>query len=570
MFQPYKNINLYKGAIPAEYGGRISSVLDVSVREGNKRDFNGNATVSTLAAALTFEGPIIKDKASFLVSARRSWPDLLVRGALALSNELEFVPGIYFNDINAKVNFTVWDKHQFYLSYYTGKDEMFVHSSSENTDSETSQGWGNHIVTLRWNSQTGAGNLLNASAHYSRYFDYNQNEYQDETNSQKLHQEAIMEESGLRFNIESTVNNNFSYKAGVEALIRTFQLPSTEFEADGSKSNYSHATEQQYALAGYTTYLYSHNQWSGSLGLRTSLFGESISKHLFVEPRLSMNYSLSKVITLKAGAMYNVQSIYAMTKSNNGFPGYTWLPLSNDLKPQTAYQFSGGVHYNPMPNLHFDVEGYFKESNNVAGNYMYSTTIYPPDDWYKYINQGKGKSYGTDILLEYHREKWNAILGYSLAKSSVQIEEINYAQWFPFEYDIRHDFNISGSWQVQSSDNGKKWITYNYAIHSGTPVTLPSQNISVPPLFKDHSSLYPQGVGYYYSHANNYRLKPYHRLDVAINMEKYKKRGSRIWSLGLMNAYCRMNPYIIYQEDGQFKELVMFPLLPVASFKRLF
>nr|WP_321454220.1 carboxypeptidase-like regulatory domain-containing protein [uncultured Carboxylicivirga sp.] len=566
-----KNVNLYKGAIPAEYGGRLSSVLDVSVREGHKNEYHGDIGVSTLAAAFTFEGPIVKEKASFLVSARRSWPDLLVLAAMSSANDAEFVPGIYFNDINAKVNFTCWDKHHFYLSYYTGQDEMFVRSKYDGSDTESSQGWGNHLATMRWNTKTKGGSLLNASAHYSRFFDYNRDRYNSETVNQWTKQEALMEEIGLKFNAERTLNGVFSIKAGVEGLVRIFSLPSTEYESGSNYKLYDQGTQYQNVLAAYGTLLYSKNQWSGSIGLRASMFGEAVNDYFFMEPRLALNYRLNDEWTLKAGAMYNVQPLYAMTKANHGFPGYTWLPLSGNLKPQTAYQVSAGFHYNPLPNLHVDLEGYFKRSYNVAGNYMYSTTVYPANEWYKYINQGDGIAYGTDVLIEYRRKKWDVKLGYSLAESAVRIDEINFGNWFPFEYDIRHDLNIAGSWQFQSKEEGKKWLTYNYAIHSGTPVTLPSQSIqSIRPLFPNHNSWYTERAAAYYSHPNNYRLRPYHRLDVAINMEKYKKRGSRIWSLGLMNAYCRMNPYIIYQDGNQFKELVMFPILPVVSFKRTF
>lgn len=565
-----KNVNLYKGAIPAEFGGRLSSVLDVSVREGHKTEHHGDVNVSTLAAAFTYEGPIVKDKASFLISARRSWPDLLVLGTMKLANQTEFVPGVYFSDINAKVNFTAREKHHFYLSFYTGKDEMFVRSKYDAADAETSQGWGNHLATFRWNTKTEGGWLLNGSAHYSRFFDYNASSYNDASEHQKMEQEAVMEEFGLKFNVEQNLNDIFSCKVGAEALTRLLQLPAIEYTSGSTIRAYEQGSEYQHMLAAYATLIYSHNNWEGSLGVRTSMFGKSISNHVFVEPRLSLNYRVSNQWTLKGGAMFNVQPLYAMTKANNGFPGYTWLPLSEHLKPQTASQVSAGFHYVPFGNWYIDVEGYYKQSQNVAGNYMYSTTIYPSHEWYKYINQGDGKAYGLDVLIEYRHRKWDVRMAYSLAESAVRIDEINFGQWFPFDYDIRHDLNIAGSWQVQANKEGKRWLTFNYAVHSGALVTLPSQAVSLPPVFKNHNSLYRWGAGYYYSHPNNYRLKPYHRLDVAFNMEKYKKRGSRIWSLGLVNAYCQMNPYIIYQDGNQFKELVMFPILPVVSFKRTF
>lgn len=566
-----KNVNLYKGAIPAQYGGRLSSVLDISVREGHRSEYHGDVTISTLAAGLTLEGPIVKDKASFLISARRSWPDLLVLAAMSGANEAEYVPGVYFNDINAKVNFTLWNKQHFYLSYYTGQDEMFVRSKNKDLKSEMSQGWGNHLATLRWNTLTDNGYLLDASTHHSTFFDYNKSFYKTEKSKQASEQSSLMQEIGLKINARKTLSDYFNLHVGMEMNTRLFQLPGTQYESNSTVKTYDRGEEFQHTLAPYATLIYSAKRFASSLGIRTSMFGSKINEHIFVEPRLSVNYNLTEQVSLKAGAMYNVQPLYAMNKANNGFPGYVWVPLSNKLKPQTAYQVSGGFHWNTLLNLQLDVEGYYKRSSHVAGNYLYSTTIYPSHKWYEYINQGDGRAYGCDVLIEYSQKKWDARIGYSLANSQVRMDAINFGRWFPFEYDIRHELNISGSWQVQTSNKGKKWFTYNFALHSGTPVTLPSQSIkSIQPLFGNHNTMFTEGANLYYSHPNNYHLKPYHRLDFAFNMEKYKKVGSRIWSVGLINAYSRYNPYIIYQDDGKFKELVMFPLMPVVSFKRVF
>ncbi len=567
-----KHVNLFKGGIPARYGGRLSSVLDVSVREGNKKQMKGDFTLSTIAAGITAEGPIVKEKASFLFSVRRSWPDLLVTGIASQVQDGNVVPGLHFLDVNGKVNVTLWKKHQFYLSYYTGQDKLFLKSRDDDMKTNMDQGWGNHLGALRWNTMDNKGGFTEVSLHYSRFYEFEQYTFTQSDGKRNQLQTSGMQEYGVKASYQRPLNDKFRIQLGTEGFWRLFELPHKQYEEHEEISRYGGEEHTQLGAAGFVSVHYNSHPLVIELGVRSSVFGHQLFDHVSIEPRLSANYYLSNRFSFKAGAMYNVQPMYALTKTTNGFPGYTWIPLADSFKPQTGYQFSGGFHWQAGASLHFDVEGYFKRSQNLAGNYLHPSFLYSANQYRETIEQGEGQFYGCDVLAEYRGSSWNIRMGYSWSKGEVSFPSVNHGQWFPSDFDLRHDLSLTGSWHIYMKEKSKGWLTGNFALHSGTPVTLPSQAIESPVnQFIGKDTWFNAPSADYYNGPNNYRLKTYHRLDLGFHMERQKRRGTRTWSLGLINVYNRMNPYIIYRDEkAQFKQLVMFPIMPFVSFKRSF
>ncbi|TAJ09357.1 TonB-dependent receptor [Marinilabiliaceae bacterium JC017] len=567
-----KHVNLYKGAIPAQYGGRLSSVLDVAVREGNKQRYHGDFTLSTVAAGLTAEGPIVKDKASFLLSVRRSWPDLLVTGIASQVDNGEYIPGLYFMDINGKVNFTINQKHHFYLSYYTGQDKVFLKSHDKLQKAHMQQGWGNHLASARWNTILPSGGFSDVTLHYSTFYEFEnfKSTYQD--NSQSQNRRSDLEEWSVKANIEWPLNDRYKLLTGGEGYWRRIRVPHVTSRDNDETAGGETPAEYQRGAALYATGHYTNGPLAMQLGLRANIYGYHLSDYVSVEPRLSINYHLNDNLSLKTGAMYNTQALYAMSKSSNGFPGYTWIPLTGHLKPQQAWQVSAGFHWRPAPHLSLDVEGYYKWMRHLAGNYLYSSVLFTADHWYEMIDQGRGQAYGCEFLAEYIHPKWDVRLAYTLGKVESSFPSVNDGAWFPFDYDIRHDMTLTGAWHLYANEKNKGWITGNFALHSGTPVTLPSQSIkSMMPLFAGEDYWFDFSSLDHYTQPNNQRMKTYHRLDLGFHMEKKKTKGSRTWSFGIINAYNRQNSYIHFRDDkGKFKQLVMFPIMPFVSFKRSF
>jgi hypothetical protein len=252
-------------------------------------------------------------------------------------------------------------------------------------------------------------------------------------------------------------------------------------------------------------------------------------------------------------------------------PGYTWLPTTGHLKPQSSWQTSTGVNWQ-KGKINFDAEVYYKWMENIVGNYLYPSNLYQSTQWYDIIDQGIGRAYGLDFLAQYNANDFQINIKYTLSKAEHSFPLVLNGQWIPANYDIRHDFSLDGAWTIQKNEQKKKWFTGNFALHSGIPISLPTQSIkSMNPVLNEENYQFDFSYLDYYSQPNNARVKLYHRLDFGFHMQKKLSRGNRTWSVGVINVYNRQNPYSIYKDsNGKFKQVVMFPIMPFASFKRSF
>lgn len=566
-----KNVSLHKGGISSEYGGRLSSVLDVSVKEGNRKDLSGDFSISTIAATATIEGPIVKDNASFLISARRSWPDIFVSGISKANND-DMAIGYNFMDVNAKTNFSLKKKHHFYLSIYTGQDKLFAKSDTDSQKSEMTQGWGNTIASARYQSASGNGSFNEALVYFSSYNESDLNRIHSLENKSSQENRSELKEFGFKTSKDLGLGQNLSIKFGVDGLYRSIQPPFKLLVANGIENQIKNSqTVHQKELSAFASSSYSPGKFNIQFGLRTSMFGEQLTDNFFIEPRLSIIHKASKALSLKMGAMRNTQSVFAMSKSIQGMPAYTWLPATGNLKPQLSWQTSAGVNWQ-KGKFNIDAEAYYKWMENIAGNYLYPSNLYQSLQWHDIIEQGKGRAYGFDVLSQFKSRQLQVNFKYSLSKTEHSFSSFLNGQWIPANYDIRHDFSLTGAWSVQENEQRKKWFLGNFALHSGSPITLPTLSIkSMMPVHNEENYEFDFSHLDYYNQPNNARTKLYHRLDFGFNMQKTQTKGFRTWSLGIINVYNRKNPYSIYKDgNGNFKQLVLFPIMPFVSFKKSF
>lgn len=566
-----KYVSLFKEGIPSEFGGRLSSVVDVSVREGNRKSCSGDLAISTVAATVTAEGPIIKDKASFIFSARRSWPDIMVTG-ISAGNQSDMVIGYYFMDINAKTNFSVKKKHHFYISYYTGQDKLFAKNEAVKQKSKMEQGWGNTITSARYQSVSAKSAFNDVLLYYSSFDEFDTYGINSSEKTAKQQNKSGLNEFGFKTSRQWGVGNFFNYTLGVNGLWRSIQPPYKIMEENGNgiEMKYS-TTEHQKELAAFASAHYTRKKIDTQFGLRTVFFGELLSNYFSLEPRLSGFYHITSTFSVKTGAMRNTQSIFAMPKSVQGMPGYTWLPTTGHLKPQSSWQTSVGVNWQ-KGKINIDAELYYKWMESIAGNYLYPSSLYQSTQWYDIIDQGSGRTYGLDFLAQYNASDIQINVKYSLSKAEHSFPTLLYGQWIPTNYDICQDFSLNGAWTVQENEQKRKWFSGNFALHSGIPISLPTQSIkSMNSVLNVENYLFDFSYLDYYSQPNNARLKLYNRLDIGFHMQKSRPRGNRTWSIGVINIYNRQNPYSIYKDGtGNFKQIVMFPIMPFAAFKRSF
>lgn len=568
-----KNVSLYKEGVPAEFGNRLSSALDVSVKEGNRKKYAGDFSLSTIAATATFEGPIVKDKASFLISARRSWPDLFLTTLIAAGNE-GMLLGYNFMDINAKVNFSVKDKHHFYVSYYTGQDTYFVRHNLKKEETKTgmTQRWGNNIASARYQSVSGGGAFNEAIIYYSSFNEFDLYRLKSSAKNSSTQNRSLLNEYGLKTSREWGVRKNLKYKLGIDGLLRSIEPPYKIKKEDDQKEIIREtATVHQKELSLFAAAHYSTKKIDVQAGLRGNIFGEQKLDFFSLEPRLSVYYRASDAFAVKAGAMRTSQTVFAMPKTVQGMPGYTWLPATSTLKPLSAWQVSAGIN-RQNNKLNIDMEIYYKWMKNIAGNYLYPSKLYQSSQWYEIIDQGRGRAFGVDLLAQYIASSFEVNLKYSLSKTEHSFQSVSNGAWIPADYDIRHDISLTGTWTLCETDRKKRWFSGTSAFHSGIPLSLPVQSVqSMFPTIADESYYYDMSYFDYYSRPNNGRMKFYHRFDVGFHALKRSPKGERTWSLGLLNVFNRQNPYSIYKDgNGKYKQLVLFPIMPFISYRKTF
>lgn len=571
------NTTLYKEGMPAEYGGRISSVLDLSMKDGNNQSFHGSGGIGIIASRLTLEGPLVKGKSSFIVSGRRTYIDVLTKPFIKNSDFAG--SAYYFYDLNAKANYKFSDKDRLYLSGYFGRD---VFSFSSN-DINLQIPWGNATATLRWNHLFSNKLFMNASAIYQ--------DYQFElTANQNLFEFSLF--SGIRdFNTKVDFdffpNVRHQVKFGINYIYHIFQPSSVsgksgdvEFNPEGIQQLYAHEgaayIQDQFDLTEKI-------QLSG--GLRISVFeqvgpykkiiyngftgfpedsiiyknGEHIKTYGGIEPRLMSRFTLSKSSSLKAAFTINSQYIHLVTNNGTTLPTDIWVPSSSLVKPQIGYQYSLGYFKNFKENtFETSVEIYYKSLKNQI-EYKEGYTPTPNENLEESFVFGEGSSYGIELFVNKKYGNFTGWVGYTLAFTDRVFPDLNNGEAFPYRYDRRHNVSVVGSYRL----NDHWTFSATFVFQTGIAFTLPN------------SKYFIEGnILTYYNGVNATRLPDYNRMDIAATYEGRKDRKFQSgWSFSVYNVYNRANPYFIYTVyDGNFlqdpeitiqaKQVSLFPIIP--------
>ena len=557
-----KDVTVFKGGIPANYGGRASSVLDITMKDGNNKKFAVAGGLGLISSRATLEGPIIKDKMSFIASGRRSYADLVGKTAGLLDDEMN----LYFYDLNTKLNYKLNDKNRIYLSSYFGKDVFGFASMGMN--------WGNTTGTMRWNHIFGSKLFSNTTFIYSNY-NYGFNIGEDMTMSSGI------EDYGFKQDFSWFSNPNNTIKFGFNSTYHTF-YPG-ELISDDEESETEIVLDKKQAFES-GMYISNHqkivNNFSADYGLRVSMFnqigegwantynsnneisdsvffekGELMQTYLEYEPRLSLNYTFNKSTSLKASYNRMSQYMHLLSNSTSGQPTDTWMPSTNNLKPQIVTQYSLGYFKNfNNNNYEFSVEGYYKDMNNVL-DYEDGTDIMLNENIEASILSGKGRSYGIEFYLKKKYGKFSGWVSYTLARTENKIDGINNNQWYAAKYDKIHDLSLVGTYKF----NKRLSLSASWVYYTGNAVTFPSGKY-----------IYDGYQLPYYTERNGYRMPDYHRLDLNFHIEgKEKKRFSSSWDFSIYNAYNRYNAYsITFQESeanpgtSEAVQLSLFGIVP--------
>ncbi len=600
-----KNVTLTKGGMPAQYGGRLASVLDISMKEGNNQKLHGEGGLGYISSRFTLEGPIQKNKSSFIISARRTFIDLFLREPFVKKGSALDGNSYFFYDLNAKVNYTLSQKDRLFISGYFGRD-VFNFKSAD-TGFKVKIPWGNATTSLRWNHLFSDKLFMNSSLIFTDYkfeFGAQQQEFDFRIFS------GIRDYSAkVDFNYFPNILHNVKF--GMNYIYHRF-TPTNAYAKSGDVVFDLGDIKRLYA---HDAAVYVNDEWDitekwrVNAGLRGTMFtqvgaftryiedpsfegkiidsvvydqGEVVKSYAHIEPRLSMRYELTRTSSLKASFTQNYQYIHLTSFGSVSLPTDVWVPSTDKVKPQFGTQYALGYFRNFKENEYeTSVEVYYKDMQNLI---EYREGASPdqdiknnPDNNFVF---GKGYSYGAEFFVKKTKGRFSGWVGYTLAFTNRQFDDLNNGAEFPAKYDRRHDVSVVGIYELN-----KKWTfgaTWVYA--TGDALTLPQERYfqSNGPPVEVTSSGGLNFTNYFsilsgYGKRNDFRQTPYHRFDISatLHVQKQKKFKSE-WVFSIYNLYGRMNPYFIYfnvsgnSVDGNFgiqaKQVSLFGFIPAVTY----
>lgn len=575
-----KSVEMYKGAFPARYGGRLSSVIDMRMVEGDKKEYHGKVGVGLLSSNLTVEGPIVKDKSSFLFSGRRSYIDVI---AAPFMKKEEGKPIFNFYDLNLKLNYEFDSKNKLYLSGYLGRDNLGVVHENNKEKSKFKISWGNATTTLRWNHQFSPKLFANTSLVYSNYDltidredSYKDNEYKSKYISK-------IRDLGVKYDMDFYLNPENHFKTGIQFTNHFFKpgavvIKGTDLEStdNGQKLNSNEAA------------FYVEDQWKvfdklkANIGFRVSYFKHKKVSYFKPEPRISLAYSIKEDLSIKASYASMNQYVHLLSSSGATLPTDLWVPSTENIKPQSSQQFAIGLAKDfTENNFSVSLEGYYKKSEDVIGykegaNFIQlggrDSSSSREFDFEENITKGQAWAYGGEFLLQKKYGRLTGWVGYTLSWSQRQFDEVNFGRKFNAKYDRRHDASIVGIYKLTDGITlSGNWIYgsgNNYTLNSGNIITAFNQPND--PVFNPNPGVTTTG---YFSEKHNFKGESTHRLDLGIQFHKQKRTGKRTWEFSIYNVYNRKNSFFYYlrsserTQQSSLKRVSLLGIIPSVSYK---
>ena len=545
-----KDVSVYKGTMPAQYGGRLSSVEDVKMKDGNNKDYDVSGGIGLIASRLNVEGPIVKDKGSFMVSGRRTYADLFLK----LSKDTTIKNNkLYFYDLNVKANYALGKKDKLFLSGYFGRDVLGF-GQTFNTD------WGNTTATLRWNHVVSNRLFSNTSFIYSN-FQYNINIKAGQDN---LHINSQIEDVNLKQDFDLFINNNNKLKFGANIIHHEVSPGKITSDNVGFKSNYTQ-NKSSWESAAYISHevaatnklniiyglrltnlsvwgpgnFYKYDSAGNTLDTLKYSQGQLVASYWNIEPRISASYQLNDAASFKASYTRNVQNLHLISNSTSGSPTDLWLSSSNNLKPEIADQISAGYFKNLKNNEYeFSAEVYYKWMQNQI-DYKSGAQLRANDNVEsQLLLNGIGRAYGIELLVRKKTGKLTGWIGYTLSRTERKFDGIDNGKWFAARQDRTHDLAIVAIYKLN-----ERWtLSSNFIYYTGSAVTFPSGKYQV-----------NNQTVFLYTERNGYRMPAYNRLDFAATYENKKNKTRKYqssWTFGLYNVYGRENAYtIVFKDD---------------------
>ena len=556
-----KKVTLFKSSFPARFGGRLSSVVDVRSNDGDMKKYHGTLSVGLLSSKIQLEGPIIRDKTSFNISARRSYIDLIAKPFMPKDDKISY----YFYDINAKINHKFSDRSRLFLNFYNGKDSYYfktTDSSSSMYKDKMSLNWGNTIATARWNYIFNQKLFSNTTVAYNKYrMDANSTVYTktnliesiSESNYHSNYHSGICDWSYLiDFDYNPTPAHHIKFGAGYlhhdfRPEVATSKIQEKEdgiTKQDTLYNSISNSTIQAHEVSAYIEDNFDiGSRLRMNVGLHLSMFRVQKRNYFSAQPRVSGRYQLTRHTALKASYTKMSQYIHLLSSTPISMPTDLWVPVTSKIKPMQAHQYSLGSYYTGLPGWEFSVEGYYKQMRNVLEYKEGVSFLGSSSGWENKVEMGKGRSMGIEFMAQKTTGKTTGWIAYTLVKSDRKfaIGGINNGERFPYKYDRRHNLSLVVNHKFSNRiDIGASWI-----FSTGGTATIAEE---VTAIIRPGEDAIQQKD--YIEKRNNYRLPASHRLNIGVNFNKKTKHGVRTWNISLYNAYNAMNPTMIYSNNS--------------------
>jgi TonB-dependent Receptor Plug Domain/CarboxypepD_reg-like domain len=576
-----KNVDLYKGGFPARFGGRLSSIIDIVLKDGDKNKFHGEGGIGLLASKIQFEGPIQKGKSSFIVSARRSYADIIAQPFIKKSTSETGVESFfaYFYDFNTKLNFDLTKKDKLFFSFYSGDDMLKIRVKESYNSStfklKTQVGWGNVVSTVRWNHIFSKKLFLNTIVNYTQYRFLTRLD-QSEVSATTTDNFAVKYKSGIydagvKLNFDYNLNYKNNIKFGINAMQHVFTPGASSIKIQSNAAidlDTAFNNIKQKSLEANVFIeddMIITDKLKANVGIHLATFKAQTKYYYNAQPRFSARYTINANSSVKATYTRMNQYIHLLSNNATTLPTDLWVPSTDNVKPMSSNQYAIGYSKNIKNKFELSVEAYYKDMNGVieykdGAGFLNSST----DSWDTKVEQGKGTSYGAEFLIQKTTGRTTGWIGYTFSKTDRTFTDINFGKSFPYKYDRRHDLEITVVHKLS-----KKWeVSANFVLQSALPYTVAVGSYTI--LGNNtpyNNSFFNYGNTYdTYGGRNAVRLLPYHRMDVGFTYRKQRKRYEKTWNFSFYNVYNRLNPFYYDVQRGNNNTtsttLNGYPLLP--------
>ena len=529
-----------KGFISPAYGSRLSALTQIRTREGDRRNHRQSLTVGTLSLAGTLDGPIKRDKGSYLISARYFFPEAVL--AIA-DNAVRY--GFY--DVTGKLTYDIHRNHTLSLGIYSGDDHM----KNKEDHAENGFGWGNTTASLRLESRWNDNLRSSVVAYYTYLQNRQETEFKDDGFSNRGKTTFKTHEFGARMTFDQRLSHIWMLEYGAAFSHQRFEPMHTKSIINGQHKNRGYSSEQLVSGALFLNNRFQWGGWRADVGVRGAVYDNSEQTKYAVEPRAQLSYDFGRDNAVWLSGTINSQALVQFNRYYYSMPIDFWTPF-RDGRLQHAWQVSLGGRAKLHENLTLSVEGYYKRMRNLP-------LIYDSDDFLLSNGgfiYGTGRAFGIEAMLQYQTERLSLTASYTYTDSRRRSDGVTY----PFEYDVPHDFNAFVSYDVVKRPGRKHTFSLNVAWRSGLPYRLTNES------YPDTDGNPIIGITAY----PTMRMHNYFRADVSYNMERCKRNGVRNWQFSIINATWHKNPVSIYPYRGSYKATVLIPIMPSVSYTRTF